>query len=275
VFGVEHITQFLIMAATAAIATASAAAAAPAAPAAAPPSLVVATNSQDTVHAPWMCLVLDIDGTLIDEDTMEARPHLAHFLQTCFRVCAHVAIWTAAGQEWLDQVLHRVLRPRLTNAQQFAFTWTGMRCSMTTDKYALWSGDMYAPHIARKRLAKTWKGRQRRTSGWQRNATFIIDDTPRTYAFNYGHAIPIPTFRAQTGKEDTCLLHIASWLEHITSTHVTADDAQLRFRHKRQWASSSSSVIISAMSATESTNITNAVEFECATTKCPSSLFVD
>lgn len=189
---------------------------------------------------PWLCIVLDIDGTLIDEDTMEARPYLREFLHTCFCVCARVAIWTAAGSKWLETVHRLVLQPCLQENQKFAFMWHGDRCSMVTNKQALWAGDMYAQRISRKRLKKVWRSNDRKNEGFGKNSTLIVDDTPRTYSDNYGNAIPIPTFTADLhGMNDACLLNLAAWLRHMNNVHKSAESADIRTVHKRQWATSS------------------------------------
>jgi len=44
-------------------------------------------------------LVLDMDGTLIDERNKKARPHLEYFLDYCFSNCEAVGLWTAASSE--------------------------------------------------------------------------------------------------------------------------------------------------------------------------------
>ncbi len=95
-------------------------------------------------------LVLDIDGTLIDNkeekiDGIESfefkckeftcyiykRPHLDEFLDYCFDKFDSVSIWTAASKGWMDIVLTNIINEK--HSKQFLFTYSWEMCSW---KYA-------------------------------------------------------------------------------------------------------------------------------------------
>merc|ERR1719161_393230 len=70
-------------------------------------------GSQSSESPSPLCLVLDIDGTLLSEGTPEdatgaemrrfLRPHLHKFLDFAFDQFGAVGIWTAASQSWLQK----------------------------------------------------------------------------------------------------------------------------------------------------------------------------
>jgi hypothetical protein len=55
-------------------------------------------------------IVLDLDGTLIGEDHICARPYLTEFLCFCFEHFESVNIWTAASQEWWIECFNKYIR---------------------------------------------------------------------------------------------------------------------------------------------------------------------
>ncbi len=112
---------------------------------------------------------------------------------------------------------------------RFAFTWFSDRCSHANSTSSDWSGDsdyssggsssafnsMYSPTAKKlKKLSKIWRRRSQRpiscggggvtgtlkpTIRLTRHNVVIVDDTPITYAVNYGNAVPVPTFTGRGG----------------------------------------------------------------------------
>jgi hypothetical protein len=123
-------------------------------------------------------LILDLDGTLIDGDEVNVfpRPYLQEFLDFCFSRYASVSIWTAASREWLDKALRGCLAGR-----PFLFTWTGERCTVKYQSRSYHEVEI----LIRKKLAKVWRAFPQMT----KHNTFILDDTPSTYRYNYGNVM--------------------------------------------------------------------------------------
>jgi hypothetical protein len=89
----------------------------------------------------WLHVVLDLDGTLVDEDSTAApcfRPHVADLLGTLFATCASVSLWTAASVEWLGTVERALYAQHLVppNAH-FLHSWHGARCSRVSNLRAI------------------------------------------------------------------------------------------------------------------------------------------
>eukprot|EP00747_Dinoflagellata_sp_TGD_P031643 gnl/TRDRNA2_/TRDRNA2_135448_c0_seq1.p1 gnl/TRDRNA2_/TRDRNA2_135448_c0~~gnl/TRDRNA2_/TRDRNA2_135448_c0_seq1.p1 ORF type:complete len:411 (+),score=52.94 gnl/TRDRNA2_/TRDRNA2_135448_c0_seq1:76-1308(+) len=157
------------------------------------------------------CIVLDIDGTLIDslglfevseklgEDAPEPafqdedgdcifpRPHLEAFLDFCFVHFAAVAIWTASSRRWAETVVRAVLGPR----RPWAFVWSQERC--VTDYTCCHGLSCYMP-TTRKPLSKVWRSGARRALGFTRESTIMLEDTPANCGRNHGNGFIVPTF---------------------------------------------------------------------------------
>lgn len=130
-------------------------------------------------------IVLDLDGTLIGEDYICARPHLAEFLAFCFEHFETVNIWTAASQSWYDQCFRKLLRKHMPAGKDtFHSVWFGEKCKRRYDT------DL-GYHITYKPLSRYWRAKSRRMTKFN---TVIVDNTPETYMANYGNAVPIETY---------------------------------------------------------------------------------
>jgi hypothetical protein len=194
-----------------------------------------------------VCLVLDIDGTMLSEsvpedctaDEMRAylRPHLDTFLDFAFDVCGAVGIWTAACDEWLQTFL-RAVDPHARRS--WAMTWTGERVSHRLSSRHI--SDFYPTRYKVKRLSKVWRNGTLRSLGYDRRSTLIIENTPSVCDVNYGNAIYVETYgNAQMPDAevhpdnycDDCLLVLRLYLESLIAKH--AQGISLRFVEKRHW----------------------------------------
>lgn len=145
-------------------------------------------------------LIFDMDGVLISlvsfarNYQLIARPHLKHLFEYAFANFNTVSIWTAASQEWYDEVYSKVLVWHMPADCDFHFVFTRDRC---TSYYS----QEHANHLVIKDLKKVWrKFKETHT----KDNTLIIDDSPHTYIRNRGNAIPIQSFRhsSQVGSDD-------------------------------------------------------------------------
>ena len=162
-------------------------------------------------------IILDIDGTLIDEDA-NPRPDLKYFFDFCFNSFASVNIWTAANKEWYEYVNEKVFI-KLLDKNKFGFVWCGDRCSIGRN----YIDGFYPETYKTKRLRKIWKTYKQ----MNKNNTLILDDTPKTYSLNYGNAIPIPTFENNNMKDDM-LIKLTKWISIFNMK-------PLRYCEKRFW----------------------------------------
>jgi hypothetical protein len=148
-----------------------------------------------------ICVVLDLDGTLVSKSTNDqglpvARPHLERFLSYLFQNMSHVGIWTSASREWYDCVYQGVLKSIMTKiGHQFRFVWCGDRCIKRGGS----SGSSYFSIESDRRilkpLKKLWDSKRRRSEwGISRHNVLIVDDTFSTFQMNWGNAIPISAF---------------------------------------------------------------------------------
>jgi len=152
-----------------------------------------------------MTIVLDIHGTLIehtphdkeeDAKDLRLRPYFQEFMNWLFEHVENVGLWTAGTKEFATSFVRRV-QP-LLEKQKFAFVWSQERCTRPRGFSIQRTKIDTAP---RKPLRKLWKSKE-----WQCHLpvkttatnTLIVDDTPDTYADNYGNGIPISSFTTQT-----------------------------------------------------------------------------
>eukprot|EP00746_Dinoflagellata_sp_MGD_P004617 gnl/MRDRNA2_/MRDRNA2_108941_c0_seq1.p1 gnl/MRDRNA2_/MRDRNA2_108941_c0~~gnl/MRDRNA2_/MRDRNA2_108941_c0_seq1.p1 ORF type:complete len:255 (+),score=22.19 gnl/MRDRNA2_/MRDRNA2_108941_c0_seq1:47-811(+) len=152
-----------------------------------------------------LCLVLDIDGTLLSECTPEdvnasemrkfLRPHLHEFLDFAFKYFRAIGIWTAASESWL-RVFLRAVDP--TGQRNWAFTWSG-RISRVLPKHP---EHFYPACSRRKKLSKIWENKTLRSIGYTRHSTLIIENTPEVCQSNYGNAIYVRTYGDSWPSED-------------------------------------------------------------------------
>jgi len=191
-------------------------------------------------HRSALCLVLDIDGTLLSESVPLAatasqyrrclRPHLHEFLDFAFESFCAVGIWTAASREWL-QLFTTSIDPH--GQRPWAFTWSGRLSLGRLD----FSTDHFFPVRSReKRLSKIWKNRSLRARGYTRRSTIIIDNTPEVCRCNFGNAIYISTYDGDGEQHDTsddALLILISYLKHLIQKHNSG--ISVRCIEKRGW----------------------------------------
>eukprot|EP00930_Biecheleria_cincta_P056173 TRINITY_DN42343_c0_g1_i1.p1 TRINITY_DN42343_c0_g1~~TRINITY_DN42343_c0_g1_i1.p1 ORF type:complete len:253 (+),score=22.08 TRINITY_DN42343_c0_g1_i1:49-807(+) len=186
-----------------------------------------------------LCLVLDIDGTLLSESVQSdctiaemrewMRPHLPAFLHFAFESFASVAIWTAASSEWLNMFLQAV---DPGGHRTWAFAWTGSRCNLSRDRGGLGNSDsLYPVYSKEKRLKKVWGNKLLRALGYSRSSTLIVDNTPEVCRFNYGNAIYIKTF--EDDGSDNWLLVLTSYLKTLIAKHHAG--ISMRCVEKRGW----------------------------------------
>lgn len=166
-----------------------------------------------------MNLVLDIDGTLVqqvsDEQAPALRPHVGSFLRFAFDHFSHVAVWSAANHEWVDDIIARLSEASGINLKErLVFIWAAENITFFTQ---FTMGDYHTRTT--KKLAKVWK----RFPAFTKHNTLILDDTPRTYCLNYGNAVPIPTW---CGDKNDCELatlmndRIPQWEAEFAQTNT-------------------------------------------------------
>jgi len=134
-----------------------------------------------------LCLVLDIDGTLLAESdgvcpasmASMLRPHLDEFLDFAFATFSAVALWTAATRGWLDAFL-KAADPE--GRRPWAFTWSYERISWQLMGAA--SKQPYWQHV--KRLRKIWQSKPLRAIGFSPATTLLVDNSPPVCLANYG-----------------------------------------------------------------------------------------
>jgi len=197
-----------------------------------------------------LCLVLDIDGTLLAESenvgpaSMASllRPSLDEFLDFAFASFGAVAIWTAASQEWLDAFLQAVDPDR---KRTWAFAWSFSRVSwLRLEGFAPDGSDAVFQHV--KRLSKIWKNKALRSRGFLPHTTIIVDNNPAVCLTNYGNAVYIKTYSDvedsamersargnDDGKGDDWLVVLMHYLRSLHETQVPGQT--VRHIDKRGW----------------------------------------
>ncbi|KAL6076564.1 Ubiquitin-like domain-containing CTD phosphatase 1 [Balamuthia mandrillaris] len=204
-----------------------------------------------------LSIILDIDGTLIDsfphslssrfpsltptyvcpeaKENVFLRPHAKEFVEFCFQHFGNVAIWTAASEEWAEMVVKLLgLLP-----DRFSFIFTGKRCCTVTRA----SLECLEPiRFTVKSLKKVWQSTQRRSRGWQKDLTLILDDTPSTASHNYGNLIPVPTFNILQHNEDDLLLRLMDYLLYRNDCFQRT--CNVRSFDKRGWFSSTPAPVL-------------------------------
>jgi TFIIF-interacting CTD phosphatase-like protein len=170
-------------------------------------------------------LILDLDETLIfateapldrPADFTAARyfvyrrPGVEAFLADCL---AHftVAVWTASGAIYARQVVAGLLGDR---AGELAFLWSSRRCTQRYDPD-------HQALVTRKPLRKV------RRLGYSLDAVLIVDNTPETFAGNYGNAIRIWDFTGDPA--DDALPRLSRYL------HTLGPVPDVRRIEKRGW----------------------------------------
>jgi hypothetical protein len=109
--------------------------------------------------------------------------------------------------------------------RDFAFVWFGDRCSPGK----------------RKRLSKLWRRWQRMTP----HNTLILDNSPETYASNYGNAIAIPTYTLGHEKDvylRSLCLHMDAWMSEYEQQKTNPPLPRRQFLRALQDAVDSSAI---------------------------------
>jgi TFIIF-interacting CTD phosphatase-like protein len=160
-----------------------------------------------------LCLILDLDGTLFSETELMLRPFAKEFIEHVFTHFKHVAIWTAASKEHLDECL-TILYPLVPENKQFAFTWYSDRISRGMPRN-LYNENLFTNGntLVFKNLIKVWKSKTRQELGFTKATTLLIDNTPSVYYNNRGNGIHIQTFNGEP--DDTHLLIMIDRLTNI------------------------------------------------------------
>lgn len=196
-----------------------------------------------------LCLVLDIDGTLLSEAANDCahaavenvseqlramlRPHLQDFLDAAFASCGAVGLWTAASRDWLHVFL-RLADPE--RQRPWAFTWSADRISLGLEGHI---EGLYPVRTKQKRLRKIWRNKALRALGYTPRTTLIVDNTPSVCRHNYGNAIYIKTYgdeeqgEAATDSSDDHLLVLLAYLRELHDKACAG--VSMRCVEKRCW----------------------------------------
>jgi hypothetical protein len=136
---------------------------------------------------PSRCIVLDVDGTLLDHIPLPfpanyarlpepvARPGLKEFLAFVFQEFETVIIWTAGKKMWYDKAYAEVLKPNLPPGKDFHFVKTR---------------DVSIPYVPLKPLTEIYA----RFPQYNATNTLVLDDNPETFKDNVENAVHIHPF---------------------------------------------------------------------------------
>ncbi|MEL6349160.1 MAG: HAD family hydrolase [Myxococcota bacterium] len=172
-----------------------------------------------------MLVILDIDETLVystpsplnrsaDDHVVGYhvyyRPGVKAFIHALFGM-AHVAVWTASDRGYATPLLQGLLGPDL---ERLMFFWTHNRCTVRQD--------------LRTAQQVTWKPlRKVRRMGVDLRRVLIVDNTPSTFADNYGNGIAVRDYLGAETDDELPLLQ-----RYITSLR---DVPNVRAVEKRGW----------------------------------------
>jgi len=171
-------------------------------------------------------LILDIDETLIhssekqldripdfklDEYFVYIRPGLEEFILNCSKLFS-LAVWTASSSEYAREVIKNIFPDDL----QLEFILTGERCLIKRNI------DLDVIEIF-KPLKKV------KRKGYLLNNILIVDDTAKTFKYNYGNGILIKEYLGE--ENDIELFLLLRYLEIIGA------EENVRVIDKRRWKS--------------------------------------
>jgi hypothetical protein len=154
-----------------------------------------------------MNIILDMDGTLIDEH-MNPRPHLDLFFRYIFAHFDHVSIWTFASVNWFSQVFEKTLKHFIPPGKGFHFVWCRIHCKMMEITPPMSMFLQKPGFIVIKPLSTVFKTFP---TIYLPTNTIFIDDTPSTYSQNKQNAIPITSFH-DNNLFDNELLRIINYM---------------------------------------------------------------
>ena len=171
-------------------------------------------------------LILDIDETLIhssekqldripdfrlDKYFVYIRPGLKEFISNCSKLF-NLAIWTASSSEYAIEVIKNIFPDDL----RLEFIFTGERCLLKRNL------DLDVIEIF-KPLKKV------KRKGYSLNNILIVDDTAKTFKYNYGNGILIKEYLGESNDNELSLL--LKYLEIIGA------EENVRVIDKRRWKS--------------------------------------
>lgn len=154
---------------------------------------------------PKKLVILDLDETLIlsedkeipdhdyhfDSDNCKIwgkkRPHLELFLLELQKI-ADIGFWSASSRDYVDAILEAILPTEIK-----PIIILDIRSCSTKRYYNIGNISMTT-----KPLKKVWKTHKQ----YNRSNTIIIDDTPTTYAENYGNALPITKYNGSNDDKE-------------------------------------------------------------------------
>jgi len=191
-----------------------------------------------------LAIVFDLDGTLVCEcvcqhDHVRARPLVDDLLIAAFQECAVVGVWTAASRSWYERVHAHALAPALARVSErlgvrcdFDFVWTSERCTRSCRRRWYQVGEAEA--TLHKRLSKLWRRRSRPYTYVRPENTLHIDNTPSTFAKNYGNGIEIETYTCYDGDDDDDECErVADLIRMLADTYARA--GSIRHVEKRRF----------------------------------------
>lgn len=154
-------------------------------------------------------VILDLDETLVlsseheianhdyhfDSDHTKIwgkkRPHLEFFLKELHKI-TEIGFWSASSRDYVDAILEVILPSELKPV-----IIMDVRSCSKKSYYNI--GNV---SVTTKPLKKIWKTHKQ----YNRSNTIIVDDTPSTYADNYGNALPIAKYNGSHDDRELLLL---------------------------------------------------------------------
>lgn len=165
--------------------------------------------------------ILDLDGTMLngtDDLIYWLRPHAREFIKALQdHPMFIVAVWTAATEDYAKKACEKLFK----NLLPPQFIYSRKKC---TERWVRDGLGYYNPIICT-RLKKLRKLKKKHPL----DRILILDDTPSTYAQNYGNAIPIPAWYGV--KSDKTLYKLQ---KYIIDTFGEYHDS-VRFVDKTDW----------------------------------------
>jgi hypothetical protein len=193
-------------------------------------------------------IVLDLDGTLIDEyatgvknnHEIIARPHLKEFFHFLFNDprIASVRIWTNASRQWWDEMYAGVISSHLPNNGENVIKFDFDEIWTSSDRPSKHFVYRYCHERQRmlsvKPLRKYWQRKKKTTTTttttvnrMTRENTLIIDNTRETYMLNYGNAVPITTYAGDS--KDIELLRVMQELDKILNLDNVRNRTSMKY----------------------------------------------
>ena len=208
-----------------------------------------------------MNIFLDLDETLIGTMVSEnwdgsdifnphPRPYLKQFLHFVFKNFETVNIFTAATEEWFNEINTYILSPRLmeneTEKYEFSIVKTNKNCTKrfpmvgsrkNIDDYAVMNSGRY---ISIKRLKPMFSSKIKYSHITKHNTVIIDDTSPKNIIIfkeeNYGNGIHIKPYYPPKNDEDESddtLYNLTIFLKKVLKYY--AEYGTIRTMEKRNW----------------------------------------